>query len=205
MIEVFDCEQNSHQWFEARRGLATASMFGTIQASGKGGGESKTRATYLRKLAGEIVTGEPMESFSNKHMERGHEMEDEARKFYAFMSDNEPQLVGFIRNGAKGGSPDSLIGENALLEIKTALPHILIEYIEKDKFPSEHVAQAQGNLWVSEREWLDLVVYWPKMPPFIKRVCRDEAYIANLSRAVDQFNEELAELVERVRSYGRAA
>ena len=202
MIEIIDCEQNSPQWFEARRGLPTASMFATIQASGRSGGESKTRATYLRKLAGEIITGEPAESFTNKHMERGHEMEDEARKFYAFMSDNEPKLVGFIRNGAKGGSPDSLIGDNGLLEIKTALPHILIEYIEKDKFPPEHVAQAQGNLWVSEREWLDISIYWPKLPPFIKRSHRDEAYISNLSRAVDQFNDELSALVERVRAYG---
>jgi hypothetical protein len=136
-------------------------------------------------------------------MQRGHEMEDEARKFYAFMSDNEPKHVGFIRNGAKGGSPDSLVGDNGLLEIKTAAPHVLIEYIEKDKFPSEHVAQCQGNLWVSEREWLDIAIYFTGMPFFSKRITRDEVYIANLSRAVDQFNEELEELVERVRCYGQ--
>jgi hypothetical protein len=74
MIEIFDFPQNSPEWFEARRGIATASMFATIQASGKGGGESKTRATYLRKLAGEIITGKPAENFSNGAMQRGHEM-----------------------------------------------------------------------------------------------------------------------------------
>lgn len=202
MIEIIDCAQNSEEWLRARMGLPTSSMFATVIAKGRGDAASKTRATYLRKLAGEIVTGEPMENFSNQHIERGHAMEGEARDFYAFITDEEPKIVGFIRNGPKGGSPDSLIGADGLLEIKTALPHILIGYIEADKFPAEHVAQCQGNLWVSEREWLDLTVYWPKMPAFIKRVYRDEAYIASLSDAVDQFNAELAEIVQRVRWYG---
>lgn len=200
--EIIACEQNSPEWFRARMGLPTSSMFATVMASGKGGAESKTRATYLRKLAGEIITGEPMENYSNAHMERGHLMEGEARDFYAFMAGERPELVGFIRNGQKGGSPDSLVGADGLLEIKTALPHILIGYIEADKFPAEHVAQCQGNLWVSEREWLDLTVYWPKMPSFIKRIYRDEDYIKNLSAEVDKFNDELAQIVERVRSYG---
>lgn len=201
-LEIIECEQNSDEWLRARMGLPTSSMFATVMAIGKGGAESKTRATYLRKLAGEIITGEPMENFSNAHMERGHAMEGEARDRYSLLTDADPQLVGFIRNGQKGGSPDSLIGADGLLEIKTALPHILIGYIEADKFPAEHIAQCQGNLWVSEREWLDITVYWPKMPSFIKRIHRDEKYIADLSSAVDQFNSELAELVQRVRWYG---
>lgn len=201
--EIIVCEQNSPQWLEARRGIPTASMFATVMAKGVGGkGPSLTRATYMRKLAGEIITGEPMENFSNAHMERGHAMEGEARDFYSFITDAEPQLVGFIRNGNVGGSPDSLIGASGLLEIKTALPHILIAYIEADKFPVEHMAQCQGNLWVSEREWLDLSVYWPKMPPFIKRIYRDEEYIATLKSEVARFNDELASLVQRVRWYG---
>lgn len=200
--EIVDCAQNSEEWLRARMGIPTSSMFATVMASGRGGAESKTRASYLRKLAGEIITGEPMESFSNAHMERGHVMEAEARDFYAFMASERPELVGFIRNGQKGGSPDALVGADGLLEIKTAQPYILIGYIEADKFPAEHVAQCQGNLWVSEREWIDLIVYWPKMPPFIKRAYRDEQYIANLSSAVDQFNDELGQIVQRVRWYG---
>lgn len=201
-VEIIDVPQNSEEWIRARMGIPTSSMFATVMASGRGGGESKTRATYLRKLAGEIITDEPMENFTNAHMERGHAMEQEARDYYAFLRGVEPQLVGFIRNGDKGGSPDSLIGEDGLLEIKTALPHILIGYIEADKFPPEHMAQCQGNLWVSEREWLDISVYWPKMPPFIKRITRDEKYILNLAGEVARFNDELAALVERVKAYG---
>ena len=201
-LEIIPCDQNTDAWLRARAGLPTASMFATVMANGRGGAESKTRATYMRKLAGEIITGEPMENYSNAHMERGHVMEEEARNFYAFLHDIEPTRVGFIRNGKKGGSPDSLIGENGILEIKTALPHILIEHILADKFPAEHVAQCQGNLWIAEREWIDITVYWPNMPAFVKRTHRDEAYIANLSGEVDRFNDELAALVERIRRYG---
>ncbi len=197
MLKVHDMPQGTPEWFAVRRGLPTASQFATIMAKGRSGGESKTRQTYLYKLAGERITGEPMDSFSNHHMERGHEMEPEARQYYAFMRDAEPQLIGFITNGPKGCSPDSLIGADGMLEIKTKLPHLLLGVLEADDFPAEHRAQCQGQLWVAEREWVDLVCYWPKMPPFIKRAYRDEAFIAQLSTAVDQFNDELEALVAK--------
>lgn len=197
-----DLIQGSEQWFAARLGIPTASMFATVMASGRGGGESKTRATYMAKLAGEIITGEPAESFSNSHTERGNAQEAEARNLYAFTRDVEPQLVGFIRNGKKGASPDSLIDADGGLEIKCRLPHIQIETLFADKVPSENLAQCQGVLWVAEREWIDYVSYSPRMPLFVKRVHRDEDYIARLSEHVDMFNAELHRLVERVRSYG---
>src|SRR5258708_4194162 len=117
-MEIFDCEQNTPEWFKARMGIPTASEFSTVMASGKDGGESKTRKTYMYKLAGEIVTGEPMEAYSNSHMERGKIMEDEARDFYCFTRNAEAQRIGFVRNGAKGCSPDSFIGANGMVEIK---------------------------------------------------------------------------------------
>lgn len=204
-MEVLPVEQGSPEWFAARRGIPTASQFATIMASGRGGGESKTRRTYMLKLAGEILTGEPMDSFSNAHTERGHEMEPDARNYYAFMKGVEPELVGFIRNGDKGASPDSLIGSDGLLEIKTKLPHLLLDVLLKGDFPPEHKAQCQGQLWVAEREWIDLVCYWPKMPSLIVRAFRDEPYIKQISDAVDQFNGELAEIVSRFKDERIAA
>lgn len=197
MMQIHEIEQNTPEWLALRMGLPTASQFATIMAKGRSGGDSKTRQTYLYKLAGEILTGEPMDNFSNAHMERGHEMEPEARSYYAFMSDVEPQQVGFITNGPKGCSPDSLIGCDGMLEIKTKLPHLMMAVLEADTFPAEHRAQCQGQLWVAEREWVDLTCYWPKMPPFIKRAYRDDAYIAEIAAAVDQFNDELAALVAK--------
>lgn len=203
--QFYDVEQRSPDWFALRAGIPTSSEFATILAKGKGGSESKTRRTYLMKLVGERITGEPMENYSNWHMERGRVMEAEAREFYAFMTDSEPQAVGFVRNGNAGASPDSLIGDTGMLEIKTALPHLLIDLILKDEFPPEHKAQVQGQLWIAEREWCDLTVYWPKMPPFIKRATRDEAYITALAGEVARFNDELDALVERIKGYGLRA
>lgn len=202
MLSIIDCDQGTPEWFAARAGLVTASEFQTLLMFGRGGGESKTRLTYMRKLAGEIITGEPAESFTNVHMERGKAMEDEARDLYAFMTDCDPARVGFIVNGRCGASPDSLIGDAGGLEIKTKLPHLQIELLEKGEVPNEHIAQVQGGMWVAEREWWDFVAYWPKLPLFVKRVYRDEAYIKKLSVAVDQFNDELDALVSRIRSFG---
>lgn len=200
-IEILDMPQGSPEWFAARCGIVTASEFQTLLMKGKGGGESLTRKTYMRKLAGEIITGEPMEAFTNAHMERGKLMEQEARDLYAFMTDTEPQQVGFIKSGRKGASPDSLIESDGGLEIKTKLPHLLIELLESGEVPSEHVAQVQGGMWVAEREWWDFVAYWPKLPLFVKRIYRDETYIKKLSEAVDQFNGELDALVSRIKTY----
>lgn len=201
MIEIVDCEQGDERWFEARRGVVTASGFSTILAKGRGGGESKMRNTYKLKLAGEILTGELMDNYSNAHMERGKEMESDARDLYAFVNDAPLTRVGFVRNGPKGCSPDSLIGDDGGLEIKTALPHIQIERLLKGTLPPEHMAQVQGGMWVCERKWWDLVSYWPNLPLFTVRVFRDEEYIAKLSKAVDEFNVELQEIVSKIKSY----
>lgn len=204
-MEVFDFDQGGDAWFRARLGLPTASEFSTVLAKGRDGGDSKTRKTYLYKLAGEIITGEPMESYSNSHMERGKAWEDEARDAYAFIANADPQRVGFIKNGRKGASPDSLVGNDGMVEIKTKLPHLMVELILRGEFPPEHVAQCQGQLWVAEREWVDIAVYWPGFPLFVKRATRDEAYIKRLSEAVDEFNAELDEIVARVRGDERRA
>lgn len=203
-MQIIDCAQNSPEWYAARLGIPTSSMFATVMAKGRDGGDSLTRRKYMDCLAGEVITGLSMETYSNDHMARGKAMEDEARDLYAFMRDTEPQRVGFIRNGSKGCSPDSLIGNDGMVEIKTKLPHLMVELLRKDAFPPEHKAQCQGALWVAEREFIDIAVYWPKFPLFVKRVARDEVYIKTLSDAINQFNAELQETVEMVRRYTQA-
>ena len=204
MIEVFDCEQNSEAWYRVRMGVPTASEFATVLAKGRSGGESKTRRTYMLKLAGEILTGEPMENYSNAHMERGKEMEAEARNLYAFLHEGDLRQVGFIKNGAKGCSPDALSGDKGMVEIKTALPHILIDLHTRNDFPPEHFAQCQGALWVAEREWIDIAVYWPRLPLFVHRAFRNEAFIKTLSDGINDFNMELSQIVGYMRRHGAA-
>jgi hypothetical protein len=205
MIQLVDCEQGSAAWFAARLGIPTASEFSTVMAVGKQGGKSVTRTAYLNKLVGEILTGEPMANYTNADMERGKLMEDEARDLYSFAQDIEPQRVGFIRNGMKGASPDSLIGVNGGLEIKSAAAHIQVERLLSDALPSEHRAQVQGSIWVCEREWWDFVSYCPKLPIFIKRVYREDGYIKKLANEVELFNTELQQTVDYIRRYGQKA
>lgn len=199
-LEIFDCDQGSETWLRIRMGIPTASEFATLLSTGRSGGESKTRRTYLYKLAGERITGTPMESYTNKYMERGKALEPEARNYYAFLTNSKLQRVGFIKNTNKGCSPDSLIGNDGMLEVKTEAPHLLIERLETDKLPDDHYAQLQGNLWVSEREWIDALIYFPGMPASLKRVFRSDEYIKNLAIAVDKFNDELDSLVERIKA-----
>ncbi|MGA7809652.1 MAG: lambda exonuclease family protein [Bradyrhizobium sp.] len=199
-MQIINCEQNSEEWLKARMGIPTASQFSTVLAKGEG----KTRRTYMLKIAGEIITGQPMEGFSNEHTERGHELEPEARDLYAFQTGTQLERVGFIRNGRAGCSPDSLIGKDGGAEIKTKFPHLLIDVILKDECPPEHKAQVQGTLWLTKRAWWDVVIYWPGIPLFVKRVYRDETYIQRIATEVDRFNAELDEVVAQIRRRGDA-
>jgi hypothetical protein len=144
------------------------------------------------------------EPYTNAHMERGKVMEDEARRQYAFECDVEPEKVGFIRDGDAGCSPDSLVGKNGGLEIKTALLDIQVDRLESGALPSEFKFQVHGNIWIADREWWDFVSYSPGLPLFKIRVYRDEGIISDLKRAVDAFNIELRGLIEKIRRYGEA-
>lgn len=201
-MQIITCEQNSPEWLRARAGIPTASMFATLLA--KKGNEAKTRRTYMMKLAGEIITGEPMENFSNKHTERGHKNEPEAADLYAFQTRRQLDRVGFIKDGRKGGSPDRLIEGDGGAEIKARLAHIQAELLCAGDVPAVHIPQLQGLMWVSRRAWWDFVSYCPKMPLFIRTVQRDESYIQKLATEVDNFNRELDEAVAQILALGEA-
>lgn len=210
-MRIIDVEQNTEEWLKARAGIPTASEFHTVTLeTGPRGGVPLTRLTYIRKLAGEIITGRPAVSYTNAAMERGHEIEPKARAEYAFVTGTEPQRIGFVRDdsgvaGPRGCSPDSFIGDDGMLEIKTAEPHILIGILEKarldnDWVPPEHVAQCMGGLWVCKRQWIDLMIYCDDMPVyFLKRIHRSENEIAKLETAVMRFQVELQQLVKRTK------
>jgi hypothetical protein len=199
VIEVFDCEQGTPDWFACRMGIPTASEFATVLMHGKKKGEpSATRRKYMLTLIGERLTGKPVESYSNANMLRGKEHEPEARRLYQFIRDEATTQVGFIRNGNKGCSPDLLVNANGMTEFKSNQPHILLEMHLADEVPKEHECQLQGGLWVAEREWIDFMAYWPGIEPFIKRVYRDEVKIKSIELGVEMFNNELHELLTKL-------
>jgi len=214
-VTVFSSDeypQGSAEWFGLRLGFPTSSVFAAIMADGRDGGESKTRAKLLNQLAGEILSGQPAEAFQNDAMRRGNMMEAEAVEHYAFTRRVRVERVGFVRRTIHnplgedlvvGCSPDGFVGDDGLLEVKTMRPDLLIELVDKGRFPTEHRAQVHGGLWVTGRKWCDLKVFYSGMPvsPTF-RVERDDHYIAQIISAVQVFAFDLRRLVERVKAKG---
>jgi hypothetical protein len=199
-IRVVECVQNSPEWYQARCGLITASQLDKVLSTKRG---DLTRSRYMRTLASELVTGVPGENFTTPAMERGHALQAEAEAAYAFVTDTEVSHVGFLINDhlALGCSPDGLLGSAGILEVKTKRGDIMVDVLLRDEVPAEHIPQCQGLCWIAEREWVDLVCYWPGMPLFMRKVPRDEHYINMLASEVERFKCELDEMVTRIQRY----
>lgn len=192
--------QGSQEWLEARLGCVTASCFADVLAKGKG----IVRKKYMRKIVAERLTGKPVESFSNPHLERGTEQEGYARMEYESVTGNLVQEVGFMRHPEimAGASPDGIIDGSGGIEIKSVIPTVQIETIERGAYPAQHKPQIMGNLWITGREWWDFVSYSPDMPEplnlYIFKVDRNEDYIKHLEAEVIRFLEEAEELHQRL-------
>lgn len=198
MPEFFDVSQGSDDWHQLRCGIATASEFNIILRDGE---TSKTLNEYRLKKAGEILTGQPAESYSNWHHERGKMHEPLAREAFVDNFGVELDRIGFVKNEFAGCSPDSLIRPDGGLETKSMLPHLLIPILVKQAFPPQFKAQCQGNIWICECDWWYLAIFWPGLPLYVQRIYRDEQYIARLKDAVIKFNDEVAEIVEHIRGH----
>ncbi|MGF7157289.1 lambda exonuclease family protein [Bartonella heixiaziensis] len=200
---IIDCLQGTEEWHQARNGLITASLFEMVMARKKQGQKTSKYHSVMMRLAGERVTGKTVEEGTTLSMRRGTELEPSARQLYGSFTNTEPECIGFVLadDRRKGFSPDAFIGTNGLLEIKTKKPEILIPHYAQKTFPEEHKAQCQGGLWIAQREWVDLMLYWPDMPPLIKRAYRDEAYIRKLENEINRFNEDLEMMVQQIKRF----
>lgn len=206
-LEIFDMPQGSEEWFAARCGIPTASRFHHIMADSE---DRKMRTRYLYDLAGEQITGEPAKAHVTEAMERGKEMEPEALAYYTRTTFAEMTPVGFGKNSGLseyavvGASPDQLIDKDGGLEIKTKEPALLIEQIKRGATISlQFKTQCQGNIWVFEREWWDLMFFYRKMPPFQVRLYRDDKFIEKMKDEIERFDYELKKLVEDLRKMPR--
>ena len=197
---VVNCEQNSPEWYQVRLGVPTASKFGEIlTASGE---RSKSRTKYLYRLAGEIITGKMHESFQSHHFERGHEVEPLSRQYYELLNGVEVEQVGFCFKDERrlfGASPDGLVGPCGGFETKAALPHVQAERLAEGWTGAEHHRQVMGNLYVTGREWWDLVSFCPNMQPVIIRFERDDSFFEKLEKELDSFCLDLKSLVEKIK------
>ena len=183
-MRIIECEQGTPEWLQARLGCPSASSYAKlITSAGKASAQSDA---YINQLVAEKITGDSTFFQITDPMQRGMDLEPDARTAYEMESGNLVDQVGFLKHDTleAGASPDGLIGENGGLEIKCPMPHTHVEYLRAGKLPAKYFQQVQGCLWISGRDWWDFMSYHPKMEPLIVRVFRDEVFIKALECAV---------------------
>jgi putative phage-type endonuclease len=201
---IMNAPQGTPEWLAARAGCATASRFADVCAKIKTG-EAATRRKYRMQLATERLTGNPVQGYQNAAMLWGIQTEPEARAAYEAEHGVIVEETGFcLHPGIAfcGASPDGLVGDEGLVEIKCPESTTHLEWMEAGKVPPEHVPQIQGQLWITERRWVDFVSYDPRFPErlqlFIVRVTRDDEYIKALENDVARFLTGVDEMVKRL-------
>jgi hypothetical protein len=201
----FECEQKSARWYELRAGIPTASCFSKIVTPG--GKASKQAQGYMSFLLAEYVLGRSLENEEaiTFWMERGTELEESAVRAYEFQTGAETNECAIVTTDDEliAASPDRLVGEDGICEIKCPKPHIHVGRMLHNEIDDDYRCQLQGQLWVMEREWVDILSYHPQLPPVIRRVDRDEKYIELLSAGVRTFvNVMLQRRVDLDKRYG---
>ncbi len=196
---IHDVTQKSDEWRKIRCGKIGASDMSAVLAKGQG----KTRKTLMLRVLAERLSGIPQDTFCNDAMDWGTEHEPFARNMYEMETSSSVRQVGFVElEELAGCSPDGLVDEDGLLEIKCPNTSTHLSYILANKMPSAYVIQVQSQIWVTGRKWCDFVSYDPRVPCkafWMIRVERDMKKIIEIQDAVMLFNEELKELEERIR------
>jgi putative phage-type endonuclease len=191
---VLECEQNSPEWHQARIGLPSASVFDKILTTK--GELSKSSQKLIYQLAGELIVGEKEEGYTNGAMQRGIELESEARALFELITGKEVQEVGmcyYDERRDRSCSPDGLIADDEGLEIKCPSLAVHVEYLLGKKLPTTYYQQVQGSLYITGRKRWHFLSYYPGVQLFHIVVERDEEWIAKLDKALDSFVAELDE------------
>lgn len=203
--EYPDLIQGTDEWHEVRLGIVTASVVGqlitgrTLQAAA-----NPASRAIVAQLVAERITGWADPTYVSDDMERGWEDEPRARDAYAEHRGVEVAEMGFmVRDDwgfPIGYSPDGLVGDDGLIEIKSRRPKKHLQTILADRVPAENMAQIQCGLLVSGREWCDYISYAGGMPLWVKRVYPEPTWYAAISDAVRVFEEIAVEMTADYRS-----
>ena len=198
-------EQGSVEWHLSRLGKVTASRVSDVISKGKSG-ESASRRNYRTELLVQRLTGQPGESFTNAAMEWGTATEPLARIAYeaemgvfvnqvAFI--DHPNIVQF------GCSPDGLIAQDGLIEIKCGNTATHIDWMLDGKPPAKYIPQMQCQMAVTGRQWCDFVSFDPRLPDdlqlFVVRLERDQEYIEAMEAEVKKFLSEVDEMFTKLK------
>ena len=199
-------EQRTNEWYLARLGKVTASKIADVIARTKSG-FSTSRENYKAQLVAEIMTGKPYEGFKSAAMQDGIDREPAARQRYADSVFEDVTEVGFVDHpdilGA-GCSPDGLVGDDGIIEIKCPNTATYLEILLTDNIPLKWNTQIQMQLDCTGRKWCDFVCYDPRMPEgaqlYVQRVERDEIFIATMREMIITFIKELHDDVQQIKA-----
>jgi putative phage-type endonuclease len=190
-------QQLSEEWFAIRCGKVTASRMGDLMATTRNG-YGASRATYMGELIAERLTGKPAERFQSEAMKWGVDNEPHANSAYVFFKDVQIEPVGFVPHPSienSGASPDGLIGDDGMVEIKCPITATHIDTLITDTIAVRYIYQMQWQMACTGRQWCDFVSFDPRMPPsmqmYCKRITRNPKTIAELEASVKDFLREL--------------
>ena len=204
--------QGSDEWKALRLGKVTASRVADVVARTKTG-YGASRANYMAQLIAERLTGTVAEAYTNAAMQHGTETEPEARAAYEFYQGVTVQEIAFVPHpkiNQAGASPDGLIGDDGLVEIKCPNTATHLETLLGQAVPAKYETQMQFQMACTGRKWCDFVSYDPRMPEnmrlFIKRLPRDDKRITELESEIAAFLLEMAIKLSELNSlYGERA
>ena len=197
-----DLQQRTAEWIQMRCGCVTASRVSDVMAKLKRGGEPVCKTNYRNDLICERLTGRAAEHYVSMYMDEGMENEPLARAAYEMGLDVEVQQVGLAMHDRIkwfAASPDGLVGDDGLLEIKCPKTTNHIEIVRSHVIPEEYQWQMLAQMSCTDRQWCDFISYDPKLPPglrlYVKRFDRDEARIAEMEQEVEKFLAEVEAVV----------
>jgi len=199
MPRIIDCIQGSDEWFAQRCGVITGSNFSKVFT---GAGKASTQADALiNTLVAERITGKATETFKSDAMQRGNDLEPEARDMFELETGLSAELVGLIKmdDYEIGCSPDALIGDHSGLEIKCPSASTMIAYKRSGKLPSAYVQQVHGCMLVTGRSNWWFYAYHPEMKPFILNVKRDDKLLAAAEELLKETAIKINELTETLK------
>jgi len=200
-------EQGTDAWFAQRVGNVTASRISDVMATLKSGGESASRRNYRAQLIAERLTGSKSESFTNAAMQWGTDNEPIARAMYEIQTGSDVEQVGYVTHPSiknTGASPDGLVGDDGLIEIKCPNTATHIDYLLAGVPAAEYHNQMLWQMECTGRKWCDFVSYDPRMPEelqlFVVRFYRDDERLSEMRSGVVKFLQEVSETIEKLES-----
>jgi len=198
--------QGSIEWQLARVGKVTASRIADLAATTKSGWGA-SRGNYMAELIAERLTGVPAEGYSSPAMKWGNETEPMARNAYQFYADTDVCETGFVCHPSiadAGASPDGLVGDDGLVELKCPNTATHIDTLLGASVPSKYRLQMQWQMACTGRKWCDFASFDPRMPEnmrlFVRRLERDDTEIARLEGLVVAFQSELQQKIDQLRA-----